>query len=87
MSQCDLFEQRYAKYLNVKHLTMTRGGTTALTAAMAGLGVGPGDEVIVPSHTFMATPIAVLAIGAIPAKCVDRIDEVADRLLQEDSSQ
>ena len=45
---------------------MTSSGSTALTAALAGFGLGPGDEVIVPAHTYMATALAVLAVGAIP---------------------
>lgn len=65
-SECVRFEQRYARYLGVKHATMTASGTTALTAALGGLGVGPGDEVLVPACTYMATAIAVLAVGAIP---------------------
>ena len=64
--QCGRFERRYARYLGVEHVWMTSSGTTALTAALAGLGVGPGDEVIVPACTYMATPIAVLGAGAIP---------------------
>lgn len=64
--ECVRFEQRYAKYLGVKHVTLTSSGTTALTAAMAGLGIGPGDEVLVPACTYMATAVAVLAVGAIP---------------------
>jgi dTDP-4-amino-4,6-dideoxygalactose transaminase len=64
--QCERFEKRWAKYLGVKHAQLTSSGTTALTAALAGLGIGPGDEVIVPAHTYMATAVAVLAAGAIP---------------------
>ena len=64
--QCERFERRYARYLGVKHVWMTSSGTTALTAALAGLGIGPGDEVAVPACTYMATPISVLAAGAIP---------------------
>jgi len=64
--QCGRFERRYAKYLGVEHVWATSSGTTALTAALAGVGVGPGDEVIVPACTYMATPISVLAAGAIP---------------------
>jgi dTDP-4-amino-4,6-dideoxygalactose transaminase len=64
--ECDRFEKRYAKFLGVKHVLMTSSGTTALTAALAGLNIGPGDEVIVPCHTYMATALAVLAVGAIP---------------------
>ena len=65
-SQCARFENRYAKYVGVKHAHMTSSGTEALTAALTGLGIGPGDEVIVPVHTYMATAVAVLAVGAIP---------------------
>jgi len=64
--QCGRFEKRYAKFLGVKHVGLTSSGTTALTAALGGLGIGPGDEVIVPAHTYMATAVAVLAVGAIP---------------------
>jgi dTDP-4-amino-4,6-dideoxygalactose transaminase len=65
-SQCDRFERRYAEFLGVKHACLTSSGTTSLTAGLAGLGIGPGDEVLVPAFTYMATAIAVLAVGAIP---------------------
>ncbi len=64
--RCERFERRYGEYLGTKHVLMTSSGTTALTAALVGLDVGPGDEVIVPSHTYMATALSVLAAGAIP---------------------
>ncbi len=64
--ECERFEKRYARYLGVKHVIMTSSGTTALTAAMVGLGIGPGDEVLVPACTYMASAVAVLAAGAIP---------------------
>lgn len=64
--ECERFEMRWAEYLGVKHATMTSSGTTAIVAALAGLGVGPGDEVIVPAYTYMATAIGVLGVGAIP---------------------
>src|SRR5205823_14703081 len=76
-SECERFEKRYARSLGVKHVHLTSSGTTALTAALAGLGIGPGDEVIVPAHTFMATAVAVLAVGAIPV-IVDIDESVAD---------
>jgi dTDP-4-amino-4,6-dideoxygalactose transaminase len=65
-SQCARFEQRYAKFLGVKHAHLTSSGTAALTAGLTGLGIGPGMEVLVPAHTYMATAVAVLAVGAIP---------------------
>ena len=72
-SECDRFERRYAKHLGVKHVSLTASGTLALRAALVGVGVGPGDEVLVPACTYMATPLAVLAVGAIPV--VVDIDE------------
>ena len=66
VGECQRFEQRYGCYLDVPHVTMAASGTAALTAGLAGLGIGPGDEVIVPAHTYMATAVAVLAVGAIP---------------------
>ncbi len=64
--ECTRFEERYAKRLGVGHCVQTASGTNALTAALIGAGIGPEDEVIVPACTYMATPIAVLAAGAIP---------------------
>ena len=64
--QCERFEKRWADHVGVRHATLTSSGSTALTAALIGLGVGPGDEVIVPAVTYMATAVAVLAAGAIP---------------------
>lgn len=71
--ECERFEKRYAKFLGVKHVYMTASGTNAITAAVIGLRVGPGDEVLVPACTYMATAVAVLAAGAIPV--VVDIDE------------
>ena len=65
-SQCERFERRWAEYTNTKHVMLCSSGTAALTAALAGLEIGPGHEVVVPAHTYMATAIAVLSVGAIP---------------------
>ena len=64
--ECDRFEAGWAKYLGSNHMRMCNSGTTALYAALVGLGVGPGDQVIVPAYTYMATALAVVAAGAIP---------------------
>lgn len=64
--ECTRFERRYGKYVGVEHVLMTSSGTTALTAAMVGLGIGPGDEVLVPACTYIASAIAIVAAGAIP---------------------
>ena len=65
-NECDRFEARYAEYLGVKHFALAASGSNALAAAMTAVGLGPGDEVIIPSHTYMATATSVLAVGAIP---------------------
>ena len=59
--ECERFEKRYAGYLGIEHAALTASGTNALTAATVALGLGPGDEVLVPAHTYMATALAVLA--------------------------
>ena len=65
-NECDRFERRYAEYLGMKHFALAASGSNALAAAMAALGIGPGDEVIIPAHTYMATATSVLSVGAIP---------------------
>lgn len=65
-SECARFEARYAETLGVGHFDLAASGTLALSAGLIGLGIGPGDEVLVPAHTYMATATSVLAVGAIP---------------------
>lgn len=65
-SECDRFEARYAEHLGVEQFALAASGTFGLYAGLIGLGIGPGDEVLVPAHTYMATATAVLAVGAIP---------------------
>ncbi|MEP9388038.1 DegT/DnrJ/EryC1/StrS family aminotransferase [Mesorhizobium sp. KR9-304] len=65
-SECERFEKRYAKHLDVGEFALGASGTYGLAAGLVGLGIGPGDEVLVPAHTYMATATAVLAVGAIP---------------------
>jgi perosamine synthetase len=60
------FENEFAQYYGVKNAIATSSGTTALHASLAGLGVGPGDEVILPPYTFMATANAILHQSGIP---------------------
>ncbi|MGI6087241.1 MAG: DegT/DnrJ/EryC1/StrS family aminotransferase [Kiritimatiellia bacterium] len=65
--EVEQFEREWAEMIGTKYaLLMAGGGTAALVCAMAGLGIGPGDEVIVPAYTWMATATAVLTVGAIP---------------------
>ena len=65
-SECSIFEKNYAKFLSIKHTALASSGTAALTAALVGLKIGPGDEVLIPAHTYMATAMSVLSVGAIP---------------------
>ena len=65
-TECSRFEERYARFVGNRFCLQTASGTNALTAALIGAQIGPGDEVVVPACTYMATPIAVLAAGAIP---------------------
>jgi perosamine synthetase len=60
------FEEEFARFIGVKHAITTTNGTAALHLALAALGIGPGDEVIVPDFTMMATVDAVLYTGAVP---------------------
>jgi len=60
------FEQAFADWNGAEFGISTSNGTSALHVALAGLGIGPGDEVIVPSYTFIATSFAVCQAGAVP---------------------
>ena len=60
------FEERFAKWQGSKFAIGTTNGTSALHTALAALGIGPGDEVIVPSYTFIASSFSILQAGAIP---------------------
>lgn len=61
------FEQEFAVYTGTTHGVAMGNGTIAIQAALEAVGIGPGDEVIVPAFTFIATANAVLYVGATPA--------------------
>jgi dTDP-4-amino-4,6-dideoxygalactose transaminase len=65
------FEVRFADYIGAKYALMTNNGTSALHCAVFGVGVGAGDEVILPDYTWHACPGAVVAANAVPvfAEC------------------
>lgn len=67
------FEREFASWCEAEHAIGVSSGTAALELALRGLGIGPGDEVIVPTNSFIATAEAVSATGAIP-RLVD-VDE------------
>ncbi len=67
LHEVDQFEREWAQLIGTEYaLCMNGGGTAALICGLAGMGIGPGDEVIVPAYTWMATATSVLAVGAIP---------------------
>src|SRR5215472_11355225 len=70
VSQC---EQEIANYAGVRYAVAVNSGTSALLAALVGLGIGPGDEVIVPGFTFIASISSIVYAKAIPV--LAEIDE------------
>ena len=60
------FEQEFASHHDARHGIAITNGTAALEVSLEALGIGPGDEVIVPNYTFVATASAVLFTGALP---------------------
>lgn len=62
----DAFEKKFEAYCNVEHAVALNSGTSALHLALVAAGIGPGDEVITVSMTFVATTAAVLYAGAKP---------------------
>ncbi|RLF00221.1 MAG: DegT/DnrJ/EryC1/StrS aminotransferase, partial [Thermoprotei archaeon] len=63
-SRVKMFEEEFARFIGVKHVIAVSSGTAALHVALKAMGVGPGDEVIVPPFTFVATATAVLHSNA-----------------------
>ena len=64
--EVDAFECEYANYCEAKYCVGLANGLDALHLALLALGVGPGNEVIVPSNTYIATWLAVSQCGATP---------------------
>ena len=63
------FEEEFAAYCGARHAIGVANGTEALTIALRAMGVGPGDEVVVPSFTFYASAEAIPPTGATPVFC------------------
>jgi len=69
------FERKFAAWQGSKYAVSASSGTAALHIALSALGVGPGDEVIVPSYTFIASSFSVVQAGAIPRFADVNIDD------------
>ena len=67
--ELDAFECELAAYLGARHAVGVGNGTDAITLALRAMGVGPGDEVVVPSFTFYASAEAIPLTGARPVFC------------------
>lgn len=74
-SGCEVlnFESEWKSCMGTDYCLLMTSGFGAITSALIGLGIGPGDEVIVPGYTYIATALAVTAVGAIPV--IADIDE------------
>lgn len=84
-----LFEKKFAEWQGSKYAISVATGTAALHVALTALGIGPGDEVIVPSYTFIASSFSVVQAGAIPRFADVNLDdhcisvESAEKLVNE----
>ena len=64
--EVDMFEKSFARYTGTQYCISVSSGTEALKLALESIGVGQGDEVVLPVNTFVASALAVTALGAIP---------------------
>ena len=80
----DAFDREFAAYVGTKYAVGVNNGTYALHCAMLALGVGPGDEVIVPANTYIATAWGVSYTGATPvfADCTPDTWEIDPAVLE-----
>jgi dTDP-3-amino-3,4,6-trideoxy-alpha-D-glucose transaminase len=67
--EVERFEAEFASFCGVEHCVGVASGTAALTVGLQASGIGRGDEVIVPAHTFVASALAVVHAGATPVFC------------------
>jgi dTDP-3-amino-3,4,6-trideoxy-alpha-D-glucose transaminase len=67
--EVDRFEAEFAAFCGTRHCVGTASGTAALMLALLAAGIEPGDEVIVPAHTYVATALAVFHAGGTPVFC------------------
>ena len=69
------FEQKFAEWQGSKYAISVSSGTAALHVSLAAMGIGPGDEVIVPSYTFIASSFSIVHAGAVPRFVDVNIDD------------
>ena len=67
--EVERFEEDFAQYSEVAHCVGVASGTAALSLTLRAYGIGPGHEVVVPAHTFIASALAVAHVGATPVLC------------------
>ena len=67
--EVERFEAEFASYCDVNYCVGVSSGTAALSLMLRASGIGPGDEVIVPAHTSVASALAVVHVGAVPVMC------------------
>ena len=72
-SKVQALEEAFAANKGTQYAVAVTSGTTSLVTGLQGIGVGPGDEVIVPAYTWIASAAAILAVGAVPIVC--EVDE------------
>ena len=66
LKESETVEAKLREKFGTEHAIFLTSGQAALTSALVSLGIGPGDEVIVPAYTYIATAMAVVAAGAMP---------------------
>jgi dTDP-3-amino-3,4,6-trideoxy-alpha-D-glucose transaminase len=67
--EVEAFEREFADYCGARECVGVASGTAALALALTAAGIGPGDEVVVPAHTFIASALGVIHAGATPVFC------------------
>ena len=82
--EVEAFEAEFARFLDVRHVVAVSSGTAALSVALAALGVGPGQEVIVPAYMWVSVAAAVINRGAIPVLAeIDDTFTIDPKVLEE----
>jgi dTDP-4-amino-4,6-dideoxygalactose transaminase len=77
----DRLEEELGRYLGVDHVIVLNSGTDALLFGMKAVGIGPGDEVITPPNSFVASTATIIALGAVPVF----VDVLDDQLIDPDA--